>query len=80
MIACANDVPYGLSAYVWTRDVALGHRVARRLHSGSVFINTAGAGDPCFPCGGFKQSGWGRERGREGFDAYLQTKSIGCAI
>jgi acyl-CoA reductase-like NAD-dependent aldehyde dehydrogenase len=80
MLALANDTRYGLSAAVWTRDVARGHLLAREIRSGSVWINTAGAGDPCFPCGGVKQSGWGRERGREGIDAYLQTKSIACAL
>lgn len=80
MLELANDSSYGLSAAVWTGDLARAHRLARDIHSGSVWINTAGAGDPSLPYGGFKQSGWGRERGRDGFAAYLKTKTVACAL
>jgi phenylacetaldehyde dehydrogenase len=80
MLARANDSTFGLTAFVWTRDVALGQKLAHRLQAGSVSINTGVVAGPNVPFGGYKQSGWGRERGREGLDAYLQTKSVGYAL
>lgn len=76
VIAAANDSIYGLNATVWTRDLSSAHRLARRLQSGSVRVNTGGGTDPNLPFGGYKQSGWGREFGAEGLDLYLQTKSV----
>jgi phenylacetaldehyde dehydrogenase len=76
LAARGNDTPYGLSAVVWTRDIARAHRMAHRLKSGNVRVNTAAAMDPAMPFGGYKQSGWGREGGREGVEAYTELKSI----
>lgn len=75
-IAIANDSAYGLSGAVFSADVDRGIEVARRIRTGSVEINGSPAGLYA-PVGGFKDSGIGREAGREGFEAYLETKSLG---
>ena len=71
-----NDTEYGLAAAVWTKDIARGHKVARALKAGRVWINTYGESEPTMPSGGYKQSGYGREFGAESIDAYTQTKAI----
>ncbi|WP_238015197.1 aldehyde dehydrogenase [Dactylosporangium sp. AC04546] len=75
-IELANDVPFGLAAGVWTRDIARAHRVARRVQAGTVWINTYRNTVPQSPFGGYKTSGLGRESGFEGIKEYLQVKSI----
>ena len=72
----ANDTEYGLAASIWTRDISVAHRLARRIKAGSVRINTPGSVDSALPLGGFKQSGWGRENGREGTEIYTEIKSV----
>lgn len=74
--ARANDTDYGLAAGVWTQSLSSAHRLASLLHAGQVYVNTWNPGDPVAPFGGFKSSGVGREHGREGLDAYLETKSV----
>jgi phenylacetaldehyde dehydrogenase len=75
IVAEANDTEYGLSAYIWTRDLGTAHRMARKLKAGYVRVNGGGR-DPALPFGGYKQSGWGREDGRIGIEAYTELKSI----
>ena len=74
--ALANEGVFGLSASVWTRDLSRGHLLAGKIKSGQVGINVHAAVDPATPFGGFKQSGWGRESGRDGLEPYLETKAI----
>jgi phenylacetaldehyde dehydrogenase len=71
-----GDTRYGLSGSVWTSDLRRAHRFARRIDSGQVGVNIHAAVSPETPFGGMRQSGWGREFGREGLDAYLETKAI----
>ncbi len=76
LLADVNATAFGLSGSVWTRDIERALRVARRVDSGQVGINVHAAISPETPFGGNRQSGWGREFGREGLDAYLKTKAI----
>jgi aldehyde dehydrogenase (NAD+)/phenylacetaldehyde dehydrogenase len=75
-----NDSLYGLAAAVWTRDVSKAHRVARAIKAGTVWINTYNLYDPALPFGGFKESGFGRDQGRDALDKYTQTKSVWLAL
>ncbi|WP_263144941.1 aldehyde dehydrogenase family protein [Pseudomonas sp. RIT-PI-AD] len=72
----ANDSDYGLFAGIWTRDFGMAHKLAKRIRAGSVSVNAHMVNDPALPFGGFKQSGWGRERGREALDIYSELKSV----
>ncbi|HWU02002.1 MAG TPA: aldehyde dehydrogenase family protein, partial [Novosphingobium sp.] len=72
----ANASIYGLSGSVWTRDLATAHGLVARIRSGHVSINCHSAVAPNIPFGGYKQSGWGREFGKEGLDLYLETKAV----
>ncbi len=58
----------------------MAHRMAARLRAGTIGINRHFVGDSSLPFGGFRQSGWGRERGKEVFDAYLETKTIASPL
>ena len=75
-VRIANDTPYGLNAFVQTRDLTRAHRVARQLEAGSVWINQLSLISPQGPYGGYKQSGFGRTGGLDGLHEFLQIKNI----
>lgn len=75
-IAKGNDSPFGLAAGVWTRDIRKAHQAAAALEAGTVWVNCYNAFDNASPWGGFKQSGWGREKGPYCLDLFTQIKSV----
>jgi succinate-semialdehyde dehydrogenase/glutarate-semialdehyde dehydrogenase len=75
-IDTANASAYGLGASLWTRDPARGERLARRIESGSVFVNGMVASDPRLPFGGVKRSGYGRELDGFGIREFTNIKTI----
>jgi succinate-semialdehyde dehydrogenase/glutarate-semialdehyde dehydrogenase len=75
-IELANSTPYGLASYYYTRDLSRGFRVADRLESGMVVLNTGSIAMEMAPFGGVKQSGLGREGGAEGIEEFLETKTF----
>jgi len=75
-VAVGNATIYGLAAAVWCKDVKKALRTARALKAGTVWVNTYNFYDPGLPFGGYKQSGFGRERGRYALEEYTQVKSI----
>ncbi|WP_323014221.1 aldehyde dehydrogenase family protein [Devosia sp.] len=76
----ANGSAYGLAASIFTRDFSLAHRMAARVRAGTIGINRHFVGDSALPFGGFRQSGWGREKGEDMFNAYLETKAIAAPL
>ncbi|WP_411966435.1 NAD-dependent succinate-semialdehyde dehydrogenase [Mesorhizobium sp. ESP-6-4] len=81
VIARANDTEYGLAAYIYTRDLAKGMRVASRIESGMIALNRGLMSDPAAPFGGVKQSGLGREGGQKhGISEFLEAKYIAVTM
>ena len=74
-VAIANDVSYGLTAAVWSRDITTAHRVAKRLRAGTVYVNCYDADDITVPFGGYKQSGNGRDKSLHALDKYTELKT-----
>jgi phenylacetaldehyde dehydrogenase len=72
----ANDTVYGLAAGIWTSDISKAHSLASKLRAGTVWINCYNIFDAAMPFGGYKQSGWGREMGKEALELYTETKSV----
>ncbi|GAA2074459.1 aldehyde dehydrogenase family protein [Streptomyces albiaxialis] len=72
-VAKANNTPYGLSAGIWTEKGSRILKMANRLRAGVVWANTFNKFDPASPFGGYKESGFGREGGRHGLEAYLNV-------
>ena len=79
-IQMANDVPFGLAAYLWTRDLTRAFRTAEALDYGIVGVNDGVPSTAQAPFGGFKLSGIGREGGHAGIEEYLQTKYVSIAL
>lgn len=76
-LALANGTRYALLGAVWTPDLSRAHRLAADIEAGQVYLNAYGAGGGVeLPFGGFKKSGYGREKGYESLDAFTQTKTI----
>jgi acyl-CoA reductase-like NAD-dependent aldehyde dehydrogenase len=71
-----NDTEFGLAAYIWTKDIRTAHRFASEIEAGAVFVNSFGGYHYALPFGGLKQSGWGREHGEDGLNAFLETKKV----
>ncbi|HEX8723208.1 MAG TPA: aldehyde dehydrogenase family protein [Pyrinomonadaceae bacterium] len=76
LIKQANEVVYGLSAGIWTKDITRAHRFARAVKAGTVWINTYNMFNAASPFGGYKQSGYGREMGKHALEMYTQVKSV----
>lgn len=76
----ANDVKYGLTAYIWTNDVSRAHRFAQEIEAGMVWVNSHNVRHLPTPFGGMKASGIGRDGGDYSFDFYMETKNISIAL
>jgi gamma-glutamyl-gamma-aminobutyraldehyde dehydrogenase len=75
-IAIANGTPYGLAAAVWTRDINRAHRMSEALRAGTVWINAYDLSSMATPFGGFKRSGFGRDRSLHALDKYADLKTV----
>lgn len=78
-VALANDSPFGLGGSVFTQDIERGKRVARKIDTGMVFINTPASSSPELPFGGVKNSGYGRELSGAGIQEFVNKKLIRVA-
>jgi betaine-aldehyde dehydrogenase len=76
LIKQANEVVYGLSAGIWTKDITRAHRFAKAIKAGVVWINTYNMFNAASPFGGYKQSGYGREMGKHALEMYTNVKSV----
>jgi 5-carboxymethyl-2-hydroxymuconic-semialdehyde dehydrogenase len=76
----ANDIEYGLAAYVWTNDIGRGHRMARNIDAGMIWVNSENNRHLPAPFGGMKASGIGRDGGDYSFEFYMETKNICVAL
>jgi gamma-glutamyl-gamma-aminobutyraldehyde dehydrogenase len=79
-IRIANDTNYGLAAGLWTKDITLAHRAAREIRAGLVWVNGWDSCDITMPFGGFKQSGFGRDRSLHALYKYADLKSVSITL
>lgn len=80
-VALANGTDYGLVTALWTQNISRAHRLAAEVDAGQIFVNTYGAGGGVeLPFGGFKKSGYGREKSIEALDEYTQTKTVAIKL
>lgn len=79
-IRIANDSEYGLAAGIWTNNLGRAHRVARKIQAGQIYVNEYQAGGVETPLGGYKKSGYGREKGIESLHCYTQLKCVTMKI
>jgi len=78
-VRLANDTPYGLAAAVWTRDMNVAHRVSSALRGGTVWVNAFDRSTMATPFGGFKLSGFGRDRSPHAIEKYCDLKTVWTA-
>jgi phenylacetaldehyde dehydrogenase len=78
VVAAANSSEYGLAASVWTESLSTAHRMISDIRAGTVWVNSHAMYDASLAIGGVKQSGWGRDSGRQAMDNYLEWKTV-CA-
>jgi phenylacetaldehyde dehydrogenase len=76
LTGAANNSAYGLAAGIWTNDLSLAHRTAKRIKAGTVWVNCYNVFDATLPFGGYKESGWGREMGAEALELYTEVKAV----
>jgi acyl-CoA reductase-like NAD-dependent aldehyde dehydrogenase len=76
LVSRANSTRYGLAAGVWTREISKAHHFAQAVKAGTVWINQYGLIDAAAPFGGYKESGFGREMGKDALELYTQVKTI----
>jgi 5-carboxymethyl-2-hydroxymuconic-semialdehyde dehydrogenase len=79
-IRIANDIPYGLSSYVWTENIGRAHRVAEAVEAGMCFVNSQNVRDLRQPFGGTKASGTGREGGTWSYEVFLEPKNVAVSM
>ena len=78
-LTVANDTIYGLAAGIWTGSLARAHQAAKRIRAGVVWVNCFDKGNMSSPFGGFKQSGFGRDKSMHAFDKYMDWKAVWIA-
>jgi gamma-glutamyl-gamma-aminobutyraldehyde dehydrogenase len=79
-VALANATDYGLASAVWTASLSTAHRMVRAIRAGIVHVNTYGGSDITVPLGGFKQSGFGRDKSLHSIDKYVDLKTAWIAL
>ena len=79
-IHIANDTAFGLAAGVFTKDIDQATNTVNQLQAGQVYVNSWFTGSVATPFGGYKQSGYSREKGQEAIKGYLQVKNVGIQL
>ena len=79
-IKIANDTDYGLAAGIFTSNIDQATKTSNQLEAGQIYVNSWFTGSVATPFGGYKQSGYSREKGQEALKSYLQIKNVGIQI